>query len=429
MGADIVGKFKDRYILRNLTWTERIDLLQALQQRVSAELWRLEAYERRYCEALAMVEAAATVSQLADVYRQCNQLALEGFLESYSVRGAHQLCSDSREKITQRLLAQVEGEMVEEGFGPPPSPYAWFAVGSDGRRENTLFADQDDLLSYRYEETGVQKLLSLKGKIRERLVVLNGDGGARWTKQNLLDGYYQIFSHKMMGRLDEVGIKRCEGGVMPSNRKWRRSLHQWQEIIKGKVEHGRGDLTTLELIILMDLRCVAGDQSLGDELVSFVNTHVASDSELLTEMIRPAILMAVPIGFFKRFITEKTGEHKGKLNLKLGGWAPLVLIVRIFAKKYGLTTTNTMERIEGLRDAEVLSPEFAGELQEAYYALLKNRFLHQVELMSKGLDNDDYLDPETLSDVAQEELREALRKVEALQKLANRVFIMGGFTL
>jgi len=385
MGADIVGKFNDRYILRNLTWTERIDLLQALQQRVSAELWRLEAYERRYCEALAMVEAAATVSQLADVYRQCNQLALEGFLESYSVRGAHQLCSDSREKITQRLLAQVEGEMVEEGFGPPPSPYAWFAVGSDGRRENTLFADQDDLLSYRYEETGVQKLLSLKGKIWERLVVLNGDGGARWTKQNLLDGYYQIFSHKMMGRLDEVGIKRCEGGVMPS--------------------------------------------TLGDELVSFVNTHVASDSELLTEMIRPAILMAVPIGFFKRFITEKTGEHKGKLNLKLGGWAPLVLIVRIFAKKYGLTTTNTMERIEGLRDAEVLSPEFAGELQEAYYALLKNRFLHQVELMSKGLDNDDYLDPETLSDVAQEELREALRKVEALQKLANRVFIMGGFTL
>jgi len=38
-----------------------------------------------------------------------------------------------------------------------------------------------------------------------------------------------------------------------------------------------------------------------------------------------------PLGFFKTFVVEKSGEHKDKLNLKIKGIAPIIDIVRLFS--------------------------------------------------------------------------------------------------
>jgi hypothetical protein len=38
--------------------------------------------------------------------------------------------------------------MVREGYGRPPVPYAWLALGSEGRREQTLRTDQDNALIF-----------------------------------------------------------------------------------------------------------------------------------------------------------------------------------------------------------------------------------------------------------------------------------------
>ncbi len=427
MSQEIIGKFAEEYIPRYLTWEERLNLLQRLQDRVGEEIERIEGFRSRYGEKLALVSSAKTVEGLKDLHNDLNQLALEGFLESYSVRGIHELCSTYRDKIAERLLVLVEEEMVKEGFGPPPTPYAWLAMGSDGRREQTLFADQDNLLVYKYEKGGVQQLLDLEERTKGKLVKINmGEFPTAVDKWDILDGYYEIFSRKMVQRLDEVGIEKCKGGVMPSNEKWRGSLTDWKERVKGKVRYGTGILNTLDLIILMDLRYVGGDKGLAEELTSFVNEHVRENPSLLGEMIRSATLMPVSLGLFKRFVTERSGQHKGKLDLKVGGWAPLVLIVRILAKKHNLSSTNTMERIKGLREAKVFTAKFAADLQEAFYVLIKFRLLHQAELIREELRNNNYIDPYRLSDGEQAELKDALRRVEALQRWAHNLFFAGG---
>ena len=38
--------------------------------------------------------------------------------------------------------------MVREGLGRPPVPYAWLALGSEGRREQTLRTDQDNAIVF-----------------------------------------------------------------------------------------------------------------------------------------------------------------------------------------------------------------------------------------------------------------------------------------
>jgi CBS domain-containing protein len=427
MGGELIGKFAEQYEPRNLTWEERLELLNGVQQRLYEEVRDLEERQRRYQELARRIEKAESVGELKETHHTCNQLAMDGFLESYSVRGTHGLCSDYRDRVSVRLLKLVEGEMMEEGLGPPPTPYAWMAMGSDGRAEQTLFTDQDNLLVYEANGEGVQRLWDMGGETRDKLVPLAlGEEEMVPTPESLLDGYYEIFSRRMAERLDEIGVAKCKGGVMPMNEKWRSSLGEWEDRIEGKIHHGTGDLTTLDLIILMDLRYVGGDSSLATTLTTFVNEHIGANPDLLEEMARSAILMAVPLGLFGRFITEKSGDHKGMLNLKLGGWAPLVLIIRILAKRHGVISTNTLERIDALQDTVVFNKKFAEEMRESYHVLLKHRFLHQIESIRQRSEYNNYIDPHALTEPDQEQLKRALRAVEACQKFANRIFFSGG---
>lgn len=45
--------------------------------------------------------------------------------------------------ILERLLTLLEEEM-----GPPPVPYCWLLMGSEGRREQTFKTDQDNAIIY-----------------------------------------------------------------------------------------------------------------------------------------------------------------------------------------------------------------------------------------------------------------------------------------
>ena len=424
---EMLGEFQKKYTPRWLTWEERIEFLEGLQRRLCDEVRRLEEFQVRYQETLTSVDSAESVGDLKDVHDQCNLIAIDGFLESYSVKAVQGLCSGYRDRIVNRLLTLVEEEMMREGFGSVPTPYAWMAMGSDGRREQTLFTDQDNLLVYGEEGEGIERLWDMGDRLTGRLMPLDfGEEASVRTHKDVLDGYYEVFSRKMVERLGEIGIEKCKGGVMPSNEKWRDTISEWKDRLRGKIAYGTGDLTTLDLIIVMDLRYVGGDKLLAEELIDFVNEHTGANIELLTEMARSAILMAVPLGLFKRFITEKSGEHKGEINLKLGGWAPLVLITRLLARKYGLTPTRTLDRIDALARAGVFNEKFAQEMREAYYELMKQRVLHQIEQVKREAKNDEFVNPQMLTEDEQERLRRALRTLEAAQKLANRIFFAGG---
>lgn len=166
---------------------------------------------------------------------------------------------------------------------------------------------------------------------------------------------------------------------------------------------------------------------MGEELIAFFNDHIMDNRTMVEKMASAAILMPVPLGLFRRFATERSGEGKGTIDVKLGGWGPLVFLVRLLAKRYRIPTTNTFERINGLEEREVLSASFSQRLQEAFYTLMRLRIERQGELMREGVvDGQDRVNPYRLPEPDQARLRDALRKVEALQKLANEVFFSGG---
>ncbi len=374
------------YRPERLNYEERLHLLKRLREEIEKE----EGPLRSVREQLQGILEQITSSDLKDLKRHhyfLNRLAIRTFDDSRSVKDVHLICTRGRDAILRRIL-----ELIEAEFGSEIPPYAWMALGSAGRQEETLYTDQDYLLVYR-------------------------DGAS--------DELFLRFSHKAVDYLEEVGIRRCKGGVMPVNEKWRASLGLWRERIRRTVERGRGPLSSLDLMILMDLRFVAGERSLGEELVGMV-PELTKNRGLLNEMLKTLIFIPLPLGLFGRFLVEKSGPQKGRINLKVGGWAPLVVLIRVMAVSYGIRDLSTLERIEGLKDQGVISRRLAEDLKEAYHILMELRISGQRELMLRGEEDSNYIDPYALDPEGQRQLKFALRRVEELQKVANELFFGRG---
>ena len=122
-----------------------------------------------------------------------------------------------------------------------------------------------------------------------------------------------------------------------------------------------------------------------------------------------------PIGFFKSFVVEKSGEHKDELNLKVKGIAPLVDIVRLFALEKGVKETSTLERIEELRSRHTIIAEYADELKNAFEFVMLLRIHNQFSQIEAGKVPDNFINPSKLSNLEKRTIREAFTLISRLQ--------------
>ena len=178
----------------------------------------------------------------------------------------------------------------------------------------------------------------------------------------------------------------------------------------------------MDLIVLSDARYVAGDRELADALIELIRGLEQDYFQVLWGMAKAATEMKLALGFLKRIWTEGSGEHKGEFNLKLLAWAPLVMNVRILAINQAIPATNTVRRIELLQEEKSFSAATANGLKEAYHILTKHRILLQIKVI-KGIQNDSYhLNPYSLSVDEREKIRQALLRIEDLQKMIHTNF-------
>ena len=366
------------------------NFLQALKRDAEEELEEIKAFTLREEALLSAIPQEDEYGALLRIHEELNALEMERFLAFFSVPALHENCTSYRDALAGRALELVRAGLPE----PPPLPFALISMGSDGREEQTLITDQDYL-------------------------IVHGDGGS-----DEADRYFEELSRILVERLSEIGFKKCTGGIMPCNEKWRGSLSQWQRrllaIVRYEVEdYGKN---VMDLIVISDARFVAGDRELADELVLRIRALEQDYFQALWGMAKAATEMKLALGFLKRFWTEGCGEHKGEFNLKLLAWAPLVMNVRILAINQGIPATSTVKRIAYLEREGSFSPETARGLIEAYRILTKHRILLQIKVI-KGIQDDAYyLNPYSLPREERERMRHALLLIEDLQKIIHTNF-------
>ncbi|QSV44376.1 putative nucleotidyltransferase substrate binding domain-containing protein [Geobacter benzoatilyticus] len=369
-------------------------ILNHLKDEIDHEIALTGEVAGRRRELMARISHEADCNSLRGIHEELNGLELERFLKIQSVGALHESCTQYRDILAGRALELVEQEMLATGKGDPPVPYSLCSMGSDGREEQTLITDQDYLIVY-------------------------GDGGGE-----IADQWFKEFSEALVECLADMGFKKCTGGIMPSNPTWRGSYSQWKKKLMAIVRYEYEDYAKnlMDLIVLSDARHVGGDRRLAGDLVELIRGLEKDYFQVLWGMAKAATEMKLALGFLNRIWTEGSGDHKGEFNLKLLAWAPLVMNVRILAINQGIPATNTIRRIELLQNEGSFSATFAQGLVDAYTILTRHRILLQIKVIKGIQDSSYYLNPYTLPTDEREKIRQALIRIEDLQRTIHTNF-------
>jgi len=288
--------------------------------------------------------------------------------------------------ITKRLLA-----LAFSKFGEAPIAYAWLALGSQARKEQTAKTDQDNALVLASEAT-----------------------------QDHIDFFLKV-AHFVNDGLDACGYVYCPGEIMASNPKWCRSIDDWKHNFKTWILKPEPK-AMMHMSIFFDLRCIEGDETLISDLQSEVATHAKNQEIFLSLMYQNALNFKAPIGFFRQFVLESTGEHKDTLDLKHKGLVPIVDLARIYMLASGQSEEHTLKRLNLAANVGALSQESAENLLDAFEFISHIRIQHQGRQLRQGITPDNYVSPKNLSPLLRDQLHSAFEVVENAQKVLGQRF-------
>ena len=285
--------------------------------------------------------------------------------------------------ILERLLTILIAEL-----GPPPLPFCWLLMGSEGRREQTFKTDQDNALIYAQPANDEQAAAA--------------------------EAYFTILAEKAIDHLVRCGYPPCPGGIMASNPKWRQPIVAWRQCFDHWIRTPE-PLEVMHSTIFFDFRAGYGDATLADELRRYLVQNVPQQEVFLLHLAHNALEARPPLSFFRNFIVEKDGEHKNGLDLKKNGLAPFVDFARLAALRHGIKENNTMARLQLLFEGGHLSQELFSETSAAYEFLMQLRLVHQLRMIEEGETPDNYIKPADLTDLEKQTLKEAFEVVRRIQ--------------
>ena len=177
--------------------------------------------------------------------------------------------------------------------------------------------------------------------------------------------------------------------------------------------------------IFFDMRMVCGEPALFAPLQRMVLEATSNNGIFLACLAKNALQITPPLGFFKQFVLERNGEHEHTLDLKLRGVVPIIDIARIYALATGVTAVSTVARLAKVGGTEMLTERDARDLGDAFEYIAHLRLSHQGRQLVRGERPDNYLHPESVSDLARHQLRDAFDVVNNAQAAIRRKFTGG----
>jgi len=335
------------------------------------------------------IERAKDEESLAFLYRQTTKAVVELVLEGADPERVGKYVSELNDRFMKRAVFLTISRLGEE----PLVPFCLLVLGSEGRQEQSLKTDQDNALIYR------------------DLPIIDFD-----AKE-----YFKRFSEEYIKVLLRVGFPPCPGNVMVSNPEWRGSEKEWEKKVSSWLNTPVPE-NVLNSAIFFDFRSVFGDRTLADGLEEYVHKKIRGKSLFMGYFVSEGLKFKPPLTFFKGFVVERGGEHKGKLDLKKGGIFPITHGVRCLSLFNGILERNTYDRIRVLMERGILEKNFGRDLLEAYRFLNMLRFREQADKIIKGKEPDNYIDPEKISKQERGLLKDAFRVVENFQEFLKHSF-------
>jgi CBS domain-containing protein len=271
--------------------------------------------------------------------------------------------------------------------------WCWLAVGSEGRREQTVATDQDNAIVFRA-----------------------GSGDLAATRARLLD-----FGRAANAALADLGFPLCTGNIMAGNPECCLTLEEWRGRFAGWLREPTPE-ALLAANIFFDFRPLAGNADLAHALRRWLDATAGANRLFLRMLVANALQAEPPLGWIRTFRTDE-GTYAGTIDLKTHGTRIFVDAGRAFALALGLGETNTSQRIR------LAGRRLNREERDITATVDAYHFLQLLRLRAQrgGLDGAvgdgpdrprqalNRIDPYALNELDQRMLREAFRQARALQ--------------
>lgn len=340
---------------------------------------------------IASADSITALKEISEVLLISVDRAVRTGIEA---RDIVELISGINDAVTLRLIAILE---ETEGIRLPAGA-TYLVLGSEGRGDQTLRTDQDNAIAYADDFPSGQLC------------------------------YVEQFAARIVDALEEIGVPRCPGNIMASNPEWCHSMSEWRLLLDQWITIPTPE-NTLKFGIFQDVRSLHGDLPLGRKLRDHIRISARNCPRFFPHMAFHAVRFPSALGMFGRIRFERSGEQKGKIDIKKAGIFAITLGVSLLALESGVTNGNTWEKLKVLKKSTLLTGGDAGRIEEAFNCLVQIRLQSQLRELMAGEKPTYYVDLKGIADAELKEFRRALKGVDILLHLLRNHYHLDSISL
>ena len=333
---------------------------------------------------IVLLREIARAATPEDVARSCRlAIPMAGSLMDSSTRPRHitsmltSICDAATERLILLSIAEI---------GPPPVPFAFLAMGSQGRQELTLLTDQDNGIIYAAPSEGDPAQVA---------------------------DYFLRLGARVCDGLQQAGYEYCRGKVMANDPKWCHSLPGWLSLFDTWVARAEPQ-DIADLSVMLDYRVVYGDMALVEPLRRRIQATLPETPGVLYLFARNALTFKPPIRLPRNIYLGGGAEHAGEIDLK-DAMMPIVAFARVQAVRHRVLGTNTLDRLDALSDREILPSASRDEITAVYGFLMQLRLQSQLAAIRAGRPPTSKVQLSKLGHTQRELLRQAFAEIAAVQ--------------
>lgn len=331
------------------------------------------------------IETARTIGELGRVWGQLPVVAKSLLDDDVDAHRIAALISAEIVALTRRAAEMAEARMLQDGHGAPPVPYCVLVLGSAGRGESLLAADQDNAIIFERGEPGGPE-----------------------------DRWFEAAAQHMCAILDSVGVPFCKGGVMASNAQWRHSVQGWRAVVDGWIRRQRPE-DLLNVDIFFDGLPAYGATSLGHAIWRHAYDAGARAPDFVKMLSLGAREWTPPLNWFGG---PKT-DAGGRIDLKRAGLMPIVVTARSLSIRHGVQSRATPDRLRGVADKGAVSSEEIEGILRSHGAMLRALLQQQLADARDGVAPSSRVELRSLGPAARAAFHELLKGALAASRMSN----------
>ncbi|NMM47979.1 DUF294 nucleotidyltransferase-like domain-containing protein [Marinigracilibium pacificum] len=337
---------------------------------------------------LRNIKIVETLDQLKNLSSRVSEISRNYIQADFPIEQVSKIITTLNDELTKKAitLALNQTENI-----PDSNKWCWFALGSMGRSEQIIKTDQDNALIYdnSLNQSEISNLLEL--------------------------------AKAAVDNLNAIGFDYCPAEMMASNPKWNNSESKWNEIFSSWITTPVPD-ALMHSTIFFDFRPILGNHKLLESIYDSTNKLISKHESFLNHLAGNALQNPPPLSFFRKFIVEKSGEHKELFDIKARALMPLADAARVFAySSVNNNATNTIERFKVAAGEDVKNSKLLNGGAEAYEFLLKLR----AKFGALNKDNGRFINPDSLNQFEKNALKDCFKIIGEIQKILEIRFNLG----